>query len=76
MCNCPCIFLYSCPIFLEYAGGLHSIALREGELGHNSHTQRTNTHTHPHTPTPLAREHRAKLLHFYICAKDMQVTTS
>ena len=31
--------------FLEYAGGLHIIALREGELGQNSHTQRT-THTH------------------------------
>jgi hypothetical protein len=52
---------------LEYAGGLHIIALREGELGQNSHKQRTNTH--PQMPTPFAREHRAELLHFYIYAK-------
>lgn len=31
--------------FLEYARGLHIIALRE-ELGKNSHTQRTRTHAY------------------------------
>ena len=57
--------------FLEYAGGLQCIPLREEELGQNSHTQRTSMHTH--TPTPLARDHRAN---FYICTKDRYVTTS
>jgi hypothetical protein len=47
--------------FLEYAGGPHIIALREKELGRNSQTQ--CTWAHPHTPTPLARDHRAILLH-------------
>ena len=47
--------------FLEYGGGLHIIALREEELGQNSHTQCTCTRAH--TLTPLARDHRAILLH-------------
>ena len=49
--------------FLEYAGGLQCIPLREEELGQNSHTQRTSMHTH--TPTPLTRDHRAILLHLH-----------
>jgi hypothetical protein len=52
--------------FLEYAGGLHIIALREGELGQNSRTKNTSTHTHPHTPTSLCPEHWAKLVQYYI----------
>ena len=35
-----------CFFLLEYGGGLHIIALREEELGQNSHTQRTRTRTH------------------------------
>ena len=53
--------------FLEYAGGLHIIALREEELGQNGHTQRTRTHTRLHHLPVITG------LYFYICAKDRYV---
>jgi hypothetical protein len=54
------MYIFIKVFFLEYAGGLHIIALGEG-LGQNSQTQCTCTSTHTHTP--LAHDHWAILLH-------------